>query len=69
MSNLKVKALHDENQMDVTQPERETTIQNVDTLKIRQDEYKKAAIEAKRNGDLQTALNYVKIVKVFFIKK
>lgn len=65
---MKVEPLHDENQTDVTQPERETTIQNVDTLKMRQDEYKKAAIEAKRNGDLQTALNYVKIVKVFFTK-
>jgi hypothetical protein len=37
---------------------------NLSILKQRQEEYKKAALEAKKNNDLQTALNYVKIVKV-----
>lgn len=33
-------------------------------LKSRQEQYKDAALVAKRNGDLPTALNYVRIVKV-----
>lgn len=59
-----MKAQEDAGRLDVVKPERDTGVQNVDILKQRQDEYKKAAVEAKRNGDIQTALSYVKIVKV-----
>lgn len=41
---------------------------NLDILKLRRDEYKKVALEAKRSGDTQTALNYVKVVKVSELK-
>lgn len=37
---------------------------NKNILKRRQNEYKTAALEAKKNNDIQTALNYVKIIKV-----
>lgn len=49
----------------MTQSNPEISIPNVDILKKRQDEYKKAAVVAKRSGDIPTALSYVKIVKVF----
>lgn len=38
--------------------------QDIDVVKERQEQYKKAALEAKKSGDIQTALTYVKIVKV-----
>lgn len=41
-----------------------SSVNVIDLLTTRQEEYKKAAINAKKNGDIETALKYVKIVKV-----
>ena len=41
------------------------TEQNAAFLQDRQHQYKKAALTAKRNGDLELAKKYIRMAKVF----
>lgn len=54
----------DQSNIFANQQENKTNETLMSVLKERQDQYKKAAVSAKRKNDMQTALQYVKIAKV-----